>query len=74
MEKEVYGEPNKIKVCDKCGEKAVTKCYFCGADLCVDCMAWVQFVDKEILRGKTFIFYYNKPLCKEELPSRRDCE
>lgn len=72
MEKEV--EKEKVVVCDYCVEEAACKCYFCGKDLCLDCMAWVKFIDREVVRGKTILFYYGKPMCKAHLPSKRDCE
>jgi len=74
MEQEVAGVPDKVLVCDSCGEKAVVKCYFCGKDLCARCMAWVEFMDREVVRGKAINFYYHKPMCKGHLPERRDCE
>jgi len=74
MEQEVERSPDKIKVCDHCGMRAVIKCYFCGKDLCVNCSAWVKFIDKENVRSKTILFYYHKPMCKEHLTARRDCE
>ena len=74
MEKEVERNPDKVRLCDYCEEEAATKCYFCGKDLYLKCMAWVRFMDREVVRGKTIFFYYSKPMCKVHLPERRDCE
>jgi len=74
VEEEIKTIPSKIKICDYCGEKAITKCYFCGKDLCVGCLAWVEFVDKVVVRSKDILFCYSKPMCKDHLPPKRDCE
>ena len=63
----------KVNACDYCeGDEVATQCYFCGKDICVDCMAWVQFVDKEVVRGKVILFFYSKPMCKAHLPAKRE--
>jgi len=74
MEDNMEKEGDKVRGCDYCENLAVIKCYFCGKDLCPNCTAWVEFIDMEVVRGRTILFYYHKPMCKEHLPTRRDCE
>jgi len=74
MEKNIEQSPVQSLVCDSCGERAILKCYFCGKDLCHGCAARVKFLDKETVRGKGLLFFYDKPMCKSHLPERRDCE
>jgi hypothetical protein len=74
MEKEISLVTDKQVVCDYCGKEAVTKCYFCGKDLCGEDSAYVYFTDSEMVRNKKITFIYEKYMCKAHLPERRDCE
>ena len=70
----VDSEPVEETQCDTCSEEAVVTCYFCGKDLCLECIARVLFHDKVVVREKPITFIYDKYMCKSHLPSKRSCE
>jgi len=55
--------------CDICKEKApVLKCDICCNDVCAFCRAKVHFFQKEVVRGDTINFVYDRVMCQSHLP------
>jgi len=55
--------------CDVCGEEtAVKKCDICCNDVCAFCRAEVHFFQREMVRGDTINFVYDRVMCQSHLP------
>ena len=60
-------------VCDVCGEEApLERCAICGKEVCAFCRAAVHFFQKEVVRGYTIPFVYDRVICQSHLPEGID--
>ena len=69
MEKTITKEI-KTRVCDVCGEpRDLAICDFCGKEICGYCLANVNYVQLDNIRGHCLGFKYDRIMCQSHLPS-----